>query len=245
MKNSLAKIHPELVEEWSSRNYPLIPGQISYGSNKKVWWRCQAGHRWEARISDRSYGSGCPYCTGKVLLKDFNDLATRQQDLVREWSEKNMPLTPDKVTEKSRQNVWWECSECGYEWKSVIWSRVKGCSCPACADRVVLAGYNDLATTNRELVEEWDDEKNTEIRPEQISGKSMRIVWWKCPHGHRWRAKIAERTCGEKSCSVCEAEYRAVFPQFAVAYYARKGQMNVAFNTEEEIGLIIDAYIVG
>lgn len=167
----------------------------------------------QRQISDRSCGSDCPYCTGKAFLKGFNDLATRRPDLAKEWSQKNLSLTPDVVTEKSRQNVWWKCSECGYEWKSVIWSRVKGCGCPVCADRVVLSGYYDLATTNRDLMAEWDNEKNEDVRPEQVSGKSMRIVWWKCHRGHRWRMKIAERTCEDKKCSVCEAEYKALFPQ--------------------------------
>lgn len=34
MKNSLAEKHPELVAEWSERNLPLTPMQISYGSKK-------------------------------------------------------------------------------------------------------------------------------------------------------------------------------------------------------------------
>ncbi|WP_338108860.1 zinc-ribbon domain-containing protein [Clostridium fessum] len=37
-----------------------------------------------------------------------------------------MPLKPDEVNAKSRKNVWWRCSKCGNEWKSVINARVKG-----------------------------------------------------------------------------------------------------------------------
>ncbi|MFR8180976.1 MAG: hypothetical protein ACLU80_14935 [Dorea sp.] len=35
------------------------------------------------------------------------------------------------------------------EWKSVINARVKGTVCPVCAETEVLAGYNDLATTDQ------------------------------------------------------------------------------------------------
>ena len=28
MSNSLAEVHPELVSEWSERNYPLLPTQV-------------------------------------------------------------------------------------------------------------------------------------------------------------------------------------------------------------------------
>ena len=37
MNNSLAKVHPELVSEWSEKNLPLTPDDITFGSNKKVW----------------------------------------------------------------------------------------------------------------------------------------------------------------------------------------------------------------
>ncbi|WP_243023760.1 zinc-ribbon domain-containing protein [Clostridium sp. AM28-20LB] len=35
-------------------------------------------------------------------------------------------MKPDEVNAKSRKNVWWRCSKCGNEWKSVINARVKG-----------------------------------------------------------------------------------------------------------------------
>lgn len=77
------------------------------------------------------------------------------------------------INEKSRKNVWWQCRTCGYEWKSVIHSRVKGAMCPVFADRAVLSGYNDLATTDAHLLSEWDYEKNKDISPESISRSSM------------------------------------------------------------------------
>ena len=39
MNNSLAEVHPELVSEWSEKNFPLTPDDITFGSNKKVWWK--------------------------------------------------------------------------------------------------------------------------------------------------------------------------------------------------------------
>ena len=35
MNNSLAEVHPELVFEWSEKNLPLTPDDITFGSNKK------------------------------------------------------------------------------------------------------------------------------------------------------------------------------------------------------------------
>lgn len=243
--NDLASRFPQIAAEWSEKNYPLKPTMVTAFANSKAWWKCRTcGNEWYTLISTRSGGSKCPYCSGITLLKGFNDFATRQPQLAEEWSERNKSLTPDMVNEKSRKNVWWKCKTCGYEWKSVIHSRVKGLVCPVCADRAVLAGYNDLATTDTYLLDEWDYEKNKSITPTAVSRNSMKSVWWNCHLGHSWKAKIYERTVEEKSCPVCEQEYHSVFPQLAVSYYAGKKGLRVRLNTDIEIGLPLETYIV-
>ena len=75
MNNSLAEVHPELVSEWSEKNLTLTPGDITFGSNKKVWWRGTCGHEWH---KGEPSGQGrwlimCPYwldmCPCKKSLK--------------------------------------------------------------------------------------------------------------------------------------------------------------------------------
>ena len=154
--NDLASRFPEIAAEWSERNLPLTPDQVTAFKNIKVWWKCRLGHEWNTLISTRAGGSHCPYCSGIKLLKGFNDLKTKYPSLAAEWSNKNLPLTPDAVNEKSTKNVWWKCRTCGYEWKAVIKARVKGGMCPVCAERAVLQGYNDLGTTDPHLLSEWD-----------------------------------------------------------------------------------------
>ena len=56
MNNSLAEVHPELVSEWSEKNLPLTPDDITFGSNKKVWWRGACGHEWQTSVKARSNG---------------------------------------------------------------------------------------------------------------------------------------------------------------------------------------------
>lgn len=241
--NDLASQFPEVAAEWSERNAPLLPTMVTAYANRKVWWKCSEGHEWYTLISTRSYGSRCPYCSGQILLKGYNDLATKFPQLAEEWSERNLPLTPDTVNEKSRKNVWWRCKTCGHEWKSVINSRVKGASCPVCADRTVKAGYNDLATTDPHLLAEWDYKKNIDVSPQGISRSSMRSVWWKCSCGHTWKAKISERAIEGKGCRICEEEYLSVLPQLAVGYYASKKRLRVAVNSDKVIGIPLETYI--
>ena len=58
MNNSLAEVRPELVSEWSEKNLPLKPDEITFGSNKKVWWRGACGHEWQT--SGKKYTGSLP-----------------------------------------------------------------------------------------------------------------------------------------------------------------------------------------
>lgn len=54
MKNSLEIMFPEVAKQWSTHNFPLLPKDVSYGSNKKVWWRGECGHEWQASPHSRT-----------------------------------------------------------------------------------------------------------------------------------------------------------------------------------------------
>ena len=311
MSNSLSAVHPELVAEWSDRNLPLTPDSITFGSNKKVWWKGACGHEWETSvkarsngekcpicsgarvvtgindlstlkpelasewsdknekkptevmafanskawwkcrtcgyewntlISTRSGGSKCPCCSGYTFIKGKNDLKSTHPQIAEEWSEKNFPLKPNEVNAKSRKNVWWRCGKCGSEWKSVINARVKGTVCPVCAERAVLAGCNDLATTDRESLVEWDYELN-KLKPTEVSRNSAKRAWWKCRYGHSWSMKIVERTVLGKGCRECEQEYRSLFPALAISYYANLKGLKVELGSDRLFGIPLDVYI--
>ncbi len=240
--NDLASRFPNLAAEWSERNYPLRPNMVTAFKNKKVWWKCSLGHEWHTLISTRAGGSQCPYCSGIKLLKGFNDLTTTHPAIAAEWSELNYPLLPEQVNEKSTKNVWWKCKVCGNEWKAVINARVKGVSCPVCAERKVLKGYNDLATTDAVLCKEWDYEKN-KVEPSEISRNSHNRAWWLCRYGHSWNAKICERTHESKTCTVCESEFDSLLVQLLVSLYAKQYNMRVVTFDDNIIGLPLETYI--
>ena len=74
-ENSLAVKFPDIAKEWSDRNIDLTPQDVSYGSNKIVWWIGGCGHEWEAAVKARTTKEeSCPYCAGKRVLVGFNDL---------------------------------------------------------------------------------------------------------------------------------------------------------------------------
>ncbi|EFF64599.1 conserved domain protein, partial [Turicibacter sanguinis PC909] len=166
-ENDLGTTHPELIKEWHpTKNEHLAPQDVSAGSNKKVWWQCSKNHEWEATIANRtSNQTGCPYCSGKSVLNGFNDLATFEPILAKEWHlTKNGDLSPQDVSTGSNKKVWWQCSK-NHEWEAVINSRSEGRGCPYCAGRYAIVGETDLTTTHPDLAKQWHPTKNGHLTP--------------------------------------------------------------------------------
>ena len=133
-ENSLLKINPELAKDWNyNRNGNLSPDNITYNSNKKVWWICKNGHEWLTTVESRNRDKhGCPFCTNRKVLKGFNDFSTTHPELYREWNFiKNKDLDPNGLTYGSHKKVWWICKN-KHEWIATLKDRTRGTNCPYC-----------------------------------------------------------------------------------------------------------------
>lgn len=130
--NDLQTLRPDLAKEWDyERNHPLLPTAVKSKSNKKVWWVCERGHAYEASVDRRARGDSCPYCSNHQILVGFNDLETVRPALAKEWHpHKNGSLKPSMIFPNGNTEVWWQCSDCGYEWKVQV-NRRRGC--PNCS----------------------------------------------------------------------------------------------------------------
>ncbi len=70
-KNDLKTVNPDLAKEWNHENNgSLKPENVTANSNKRVWWKCNKGHEWQATIHSRNKGTGCPYCSGRYSIKE-------------------------------------------------------------------------------------------------------------------------------------------------------------------------------
>ena len=175
MNNSLAEVHPELVSEWSEKNLTLTPDDITFGSNKKVWWRGACGHEWQASVKARSNGEKCPICSGARVIAGINDLATLEPLLVKQWSKKNK-IKPIEVTIGSHKKVIWRCKK-GHEWEAAVKSRtINKTGCPYCSHNKVLAGFNDLATLLPDIAAEWSDAGTEVVSDILILQKRDRLI---------------------------------------------------------------------
>ncbi|MCF0132300.1 MAG: hypothetical protein HUJ72_00385 [Blautia sp.] len=131
--NDFASQNPELLPEWSKKNAPLMPEQFTSNSRQRILWVCSKGHEWETSISNRTNGNGCPVCGKEKVQAGINDLATTHPEIAAEWSEKNLPLTPDMVKANYKKQVIWQCRICGKEYVCQTYSRTHNKTiCPHC-----------------------------------------------------------------------------------------------------------------
>ncbi len=234
--NDLATVHPELLKEWDyeeNNKHKIYSDKVSYGSNKKVWWKCNKhSHSYECSITNKVHGRGCSYCAGKKILVGFNDLKTLYPNLVKEWdSNLNNGKIPENYTKGSHEVIVWKCSVCGHLWPAHINTRVSGKGCPVCAGREVKIGYNDLKTLCPVLSLEWDYEINGDKSPENYTKGSNEIVGWKCLKcGHRWTDSICHRSLSMRGCPKCNSVYGTSFAEQSILFFIRKFYKGIVYN---------------
>lgn len=204
-ENDLLTLYPLIAAEWHpTKNGDLKPNEVAIKSNKKVWWLCSKGHEWETTIGDRTIGgNGCPFCSNNKLLVGFNDLKTKNPELVKEWHPtKNGDLKPENFFPNSHKKVWWICPK-GHEYESYIIYRNNGTGCPICSCKIIIKGINDLETLNPNLAKYWDYKRNKE-KPSEFSIKSGKRVWWFCSKcKSSWNGRIVDIAKKKNICSMC------------------------------------------
>ena len=222
----------ELLQQWQyAKNDGLTPDAVTCHSRQKVWWIDRLGHEWQQEIYSRTaLCRGCPFCAGREVLAGFNDLASTHPALSAQWDrEKNFDLTPQMVMTGNSRKVWWRCEK-GHSWQASIASRASGCGCPVCANRKILPGFNDFATTHPALAAEWHPTKNGDLTPQKISYGYDKKVWWLCTNGHEWQAAPKTRVRMGAGCPICandvaQAGYNdlaTLFPAVAAEWHPTK-----------------------
>jgi Probable Zinc-ribbon domain len=250
--NDLATTNPTLASEWHpTRNRKLTPSDITAGSGISVWWQCEKGHEWQVSPDKRKSGSGCPVCIGQLVQVGFNDLTTTHPDIAAQWHrEKNGPTTPFDVVAGTNKKFWWVCVN-GHEWQAPGANRVRGAGCPVCAGQKVLAGFNDFASRNPQLVKEWHPTKNGDLSPDAVMAGSGRLFWWQCAIGHEWQAGPYQRAQGA-GCPICSGrvawsgfnDLASTHPELAAQWHPTKNAgvapSNFIAGTNKKIWWICD-----
>lgn len=214
----VSKSHPHLLKEWSPKNTVTLD-MVSQGSVKALLWECEvAHHEWTAKVYNRTgSGMGCPFCSGRYPVVGETDLATTDPEIAAEL----VSVSPTTVKAGSQKTQTWKCPAEGHLWVISPYNRTKlGQNCYYCSGKRVLAGFNDLATTNPELAAEMDDPK---YQATEVTAGSSARVSWKCNKNHKWEASIRDRVKKNTGCPFCngrlpipgETDKATLYPELA------------------------------
>ncbi len=205
---SLGDIYPEIIAEWSNKNYKT-PFEFRPFSTQKAWFTCVNGHEDYIKAIAKYTQSNqrCPVCALKQRANNCatsnleDSLGHNYPDLLKEWSSKNKK-SPFEVYPHGGKKAWWLC-ENGHDYHMSITKKTsRDYGCPICSNKQVVPGFNDLKTVYPEIVEGWDYEKNT-IAPTNITPYSGKYVWWKCENGHSCCQQVVKRTRRHYGCPQC------------------------------------------
>lgn len=216
---SLGEVRPDLIDQWSDKN-DLTPFDYTPSSAVKVWWKCTngLGHAFHANIYalTRKIPIKCSVCNGKQLLANFNDLTTTHPDLAKQLDPAdNNGLSGSDFSAGSSKKPVWTCDGCGHKWSATVGSRTRArpAGCPACTNRVLVVGFNDMATTHPEFAAQLLPEDNGGKGPEGFTMGYTKMLVWTCPeHGHKYTAVPGLRKKGKWGCPYCAN--REVLPGF-------------------------------
>ena len=209
----------ELQNQWHDRlNMHLGNILIRPASHRKVWWSCEQcpdglPHTWEATVKHRTYGTGCPFCSGNAVCQ-HNTLARKAPGAALYWdAKKNHPMSPDQVTVYSNMKAHWKCSACLHEWQAPVMMKAHGkTGCPKCAQALrsraadgTRQKHPTFAAAKHALLQQWDHNRNRESGnfPDNTTLRSSKLIWWQCqecPKGnvHSWQAQAYSRTSSKK-----------------------------------------------
>lgn len=232
----LASLRPDLAQEWDYELNELRPECYFPHSNTEVNWVCHKGHKFPAKINNRTNGTQCSFCSGKKPIPGETDFATVCSDLVKEWDPANK-LRPSEVLPYSNKEVDWICPK-GHKYPAKIYHRTEGRGCPFCAGLLPIAGETDLASRHPEIAKTWHPTLNEGRLPSEFTSHSHHEAWWVCEKGHAYPAKIYHRVRGT-GCSVCDGkrivpginDLQKLAPNLANEFHKTKNGVRTANNT--------------
>jgi len=207
--NDLATTHPEVAVLWDGeRNGDLTPRQVLAGSNRRVWWRCEKGHQWQAMPYALTIcGNRCPCCAGKKVIPGENDLVTRYPEVAALWDGERNACSPAEVMPASKKKYWWRCRE-GHRWQAAAYSlTLLKSGCPYCSGHRKISGQTDLATLHPDVAAMWAADMNR-MDLTTAAPTSRKAAWWRCGRGHLWQAQVCSVVSGRSRCPVCAGRIR-------------------------------------
>jgi len=249
---SLLVTFPEVAAQWHSElNGVLTPDLVTAGSGKKVWWKCSNQHEFNRSIYTQVRFQNCPYCSGKRASQE-NNLRLLFPEIAKEWHPTlNGKLRPEDVTYASNKKIWWLCKK-KHEYDAAINNRTaSNHNCPFCSGQRT-SKEKSLKINFPEIAKEWHPSLNGKLKPEDVTVRSGRKVWWICKKNHTYDARIVNRTKLGTGCRYCSnqsskpemrilSELKFIFPDIFSRHKIQGMELDI-FIPKYSIGIEYDGH---
>lgn len=132
------------------------------------------------------------------------------------------------------------------EYFESTWARIySGYGCPVCSGKQV-GEKTSLAYLRFDLAMEWHPKNNS--NPNEYVCGSNEKVWWLCPNGHEYFARISHRVSEMSGCPKCYAEaseskIATQLKEYFKKYYNAKDEYKIFKNPKTNRWLPYDIYI--
>lgn len=150
-----------------------------------------------------------------------NDFLGNHPELAIHWDSEKNDRSPGEVTRSSNKKRWFNC-KLGHSFSVSPNRATQGSWCPYCSGKRIIIGFNDLFTTNPEVVDLWS--VNNTLDPYTVSKGSKKKATWICTNGHLWVAAIYSITSGTR-CPACSGNtttrstsLEATHPELAIEW---------------------------
>lgn len=253
---------PELLALYDRQANPLPPSEVPFSSGKKCQFRCPVcGIPWPQApnmlnrlkawnynvIKRRSEVTSCPYCAGRRPSPYYN-LLTAFPEAKRWWDAERNSTPMDDVLPSSHRAFYLKCPDCHYPLPRPV--RIKdrkgALRCPVCGNgrNTEATEANCLSTVYPQIADELDDARNGGITGRTILPTYSEKLWFRCPRGHRYLARVSNRTYLDRGCPICYQRHRTSFAEQAFRFYLQKCAPDVQNGqddpyTEKNIDLLL------
>lgn len=208
--------YPKLLEQWDyEKNGDIDPLKVNIQDKRNFYWKCLSGqHSFSEKISYRISNDKCPYCSGKKVLKGFNDLESQCENVMVEWDyDKNKILPSEVIYTKTTSKIHWKCFFCGDDFFTEA-NKHRERGCKICRLKMrhkrqrlekVSSGGGIDKQKYYDIYLDWDYEKNKLLDYfwEEMTPQFTKKVYWKCHTcGYEWKNSVnAEQK--RKGCRRC------------------------------------------
>ena len=219
---TLAKMYPELLDEWDYSKNEISPFEIPCTSDRKAIWTCRkCGYSYQQRISNKTKRhQGCPKCAGRVVDYD-NSMAILVPEILEYIDEDYNGISPNQFRPNSHIEIHLKCPKCNFKWISKPYVFTAGHRCPACEHKVASPQYN--LKVCYPLVAELFLENRNNIIVTEILPHSNKQYWFKCGVcGKHTKRTVDKAVTRGVMCNECSHRYQTSFPEQAVFFYAKK-----------------------